>query len=557
VAGTPWLATGAGAATPGPVVYLPPPTGDPATDTPAIQQAIDASPLGARIVFGPTGGGPGYVVNRTISLLAQRHYQGTDQYGTVVQAAAGSNLAAVMAAAAWLAPAGTPEPGDPSLTIETLTIDANGPANPQGAHGLVLMNERAVVSRVTVNGAVHSGLVLADHTLADPSPTSFHCLENRFVECTVQSVGQYGIWVLDTDLSGSCTDGYLQSCVVLQAGLQAVRIERSAGWFIRDNHVYGCAADGFYLDQFWGTFFCDNEVDVFGLDAAGGPYYGVRVANVISGRPGAITGCQVSTVEHAGSSYRYYDVHGAGGVDGAIMVSANACHVDPGGTPGTVSVGFSYLASTGSTLTVRGQTTNLVDGPAVSLSATGGGQFQLVDAVPEHGVTHGVDGSDPVVLGDAGNLGYAATLAPTNAVTTVVAPGAGNAQYAMFVSGGVTTQRLRLVVGTSAGEISVGLYEPGGTGLHRVPGTRLVGTGPLPCPASGVATVLLPAAATVVLNAFGAVSVSDGRATVGAARALDSSMTAGTAAFQAAAHPLPATAAAFNGATAVAWMTSD
>jgi hypothetical protein len=533
------------AATTSSVVYVPAPTGDPATDTTNIQSTIDGSPIGSRIVFAPMGGGQGYVVNATIALAELRFYQGANKEVTVIRAASGTNLPAVMATAAWLAaPSSGAYATGRQLTIESLTIDGNLAGNPTGSgHGLVLMNYRATVRDLVVSNTPGSGIVLSDRGIRSAVVASESCVENRLYDCTILYPGQYGVWVVDTALSGRVTDGYIENCVVVGPAVQGMRIERAAGWFIHDNHVYGCARDGIYLDQFWGTFFYDNEVDHYGQDGAKAPgtFYGIRVNRVLGGRPGAIHNCQVNAIENRGSSYYYYYIEAAGGVETNVMMTNNGCHSDASSAGASASVGYSYVVPSTSILHVQGQSTNAVYNPAQALS-TGGGGTVLFDQPP--------DGPDAL------HLGFASTVPPGTQVGGTVALGAGCAVYAMFVSAGVVTGALRLHVTTAAGHVSLGVYASTSAGISRKPGDRRVTTGVIPCPAVGTATVLLPAPTAIGTNSYAALSVDNDQARVACVSTLVSAMTLGTAAFQPGAHPLPATAASANGNSHLPWITS-
>jgi Right handed beta helix region len=427
------------------------------------------------------------------------------------------------------------------LVVESLTIDGNLAGNPGGTgHGLVLMNYRATVRDLVVSNTPGSGIVLSDRGRAAVTVAAENCVENRVYDCTIEYPGQYGIWVIDTNLSGRVTDGYMENCVVVGPAGQGLRIERSAGWFISSNHIYGCATDGIFLDQFSGTFFHDNEVDHFGQAGAEAPgtFHGIQINNVIAGRPGAVHNCQVNAEEMVGSAYVYYEIRAAGGIEGDVQVLDNACHCSPQAAASGSSIAFSYVAGPGSILHVQGQVTNVAYGPAEYLAAGGGGTITFAQP------------PDPL------GLGYATTIPPGTTIGATFAPGAGNAAFAMFLSAGLTTSALRLDVAVSAGDISLGIYTSESAGLDRKPATRQVTTGPIPCPAVGVVTVSLPIATVILPSSYAAISVDNDQASVACVNTLVPAMTVGTAAFQADAHPLPAVAASANGNSHIPWVTS-
>ena len=89
------------------------------------------------------------MVNQPIALAELRYYQGGQKEATVITAADGADLPAVLATAAWLdAPSLGSYATGQQLTVESLTIDGNATGNPGGTgHGLVLMNYRATGAR--------------------------------------------------------------------------------------------------------------------------------------------------------------------------------------------------------------------------------------------------------------------------------------------------------------------------------------------------------------------------------------------------------------------------
>ena len=248
--------------------------------------------------------------------------------------------------------------------------------------------------------------------------------------------------------------------------------------------------------------------------------------------------CQVNAEEIAGSTYLYYWIHVAGGVEGNVQVLNNACHCSPQAAAPASSVVYTYLAGATSILHVQGQATNVAYGPAEYLMVTPGGTITFAQP------------PDPL------DLGYATTVAPGSAVGTTFSPRAGNAAFAMLLSAGVTTSALRIDVALSTGDISLGIYTSRSAGLGRLPATRQVTTGPIPCPAVGLATVALPQATPIGANSYAAISVDNDQATVACVNVLAAAMTMGTAAYQADAHPLPPTATALNGNSHVPWVTS-
>ena len=185
-------------------------------------------------------------------------------------------------------------------------------------------------------------------------------------------------------VQGANTDGYLYDNIVEGSGDWAIRCERVAGWFAAHSHVYNCQGSGTYLDHFWGTFFHDNEIDIFGVAGGSGTYVGCQVQNVISGREGSFHDNQSSTQEtSASASYTYYLIR-CPVVTVGIMFHDNFAHRDSG--TGSVSLAYSFVASSGGAMTVYG-VNNKLDGPATAYTVSGGETPVLFnDAQPGHSV---------------------------------------------------------------------------------------------------------------------------------------------------------------------------
>jgi hypothetical protein len=158
---------------------------------------------------------------------------------------------------------------------------------------------------------------------------------------------------------------------------------------------------------------------------------------------------------------------------------------------------------------------------------------------------------DPLGFGFATTHPWAA-----EANNTVAFFAANAALYQQLIGYGMSTNQLRLYVGTSSGNISAGLYNNGGqAGSSRLPNARQATTGAIACPAAGMATVTLTTTVTVGRSWYGAISVDNTTATF-LRSAPTSTVTNGVAANQGSAHPLPATAGAANGGGTVPWMAT-
>jgi hypothetical protein len=299
-------------------------TGDGTTDdAAAINAAIAATGNGGAVWF-PSGT---YIVGSTIQLRQGLRYIGSSDFGAAIHQADGANLVAVVADRGWLNNSSTVSDG---VTIENLKIEGNRKHNHRG-HGLVLMTWRSLLSNVVVNNAPQSGIVFADQTIGGKQFDGT-AVENRIENCSMGFCGQYGFWVQDHNFSGVITDGYfLNNVVESNQGEYGVRIDRAAGWFIENNHVYDSKQNAFRLNQVWCTYFAFNEVDTFGLARKRVPYAGFRFDWLLAdGRPSVIIGNMSSTAaQHAKhSEFFHFDIAGNRPGTARATLVANVAHND-------------------------------------------------------------------------------------------------------------------------------------------------------------------------------------------------------------------------------------
>jgi hypothetical protein len=340
-------------------------------DAGAINAAIAATRFGGTVWFPPGT----YRVGSPIRLAQGLRYTASNEWGVTIEQAPGANLPAVAADAGYLDGKKSVSDG---VTIEYLVIDGRKDVNHAG-HGLVLMNWRAIVRSVKVLNTPEAGIVLSDLNIKGESYSGV-AIENRIEDCTISFTNSYAVWIMDHDNSGKVTDGYLLNNVVEACdGPYGMRIDRAAGWFIENNHVYDSRHSAFFLDQVWCTFFGFNEVDTFGLSGIpGATFTGVMVDHLlVTGRPSVFIGNISATAQTHGPKSSFVHFHIIGNQPGTcrVTVVANVAHNDPhlGGSPivgaggATNSIGFMYEAQTGGELAVT-EVANRSDGNFVPLS---------------------------------------------------------------------------------------------------------------------------------------------------------------------------------------------
>lgn len=329
-------------------------TGDGVTDDAAgINDAIAHATPGSTIWFPPGI----YIVGSSIVLQAGMTYRGSNPEYSIIRQKNGTNLPRMLVDAGYLQnlPAATL-----GIQIIDLLVDGNSKFNSH-TDAIVLMTERALVQHVTVLDAPGSGIVFSD-TGVDGKVLRYNAVENRVEGCFISGPINYGIWVKDTNASGRLTDGYLLGNVVKSPfGAYGMRIDRAAGWFIENNHVYRCAAGGILLGRVAGTFFGFNEVDTFGQTTAPGTYMGVQVAFLMSDvRPSVMIGnlCATAEARYPVNSYVYFSLSGAQGGTSRLVFMGNVAHNDPVvPTPafgnGASSIAFEYDTQSNANLQVQ------------------------------------------------------------------------------------------------------------------------------------------------------------------------------------------------------------
>ena len=123
----------------------------------------------------------------------------------------------------------------------------------------------------------------------------------------------------------------------------------------------------------------------------------------------------------------------------------------------------------------------------------------------------GGDGTDP--------FGFVYTIDPRMIASSAANVGAANRAIYMRVTGcnvaGVSITKVGFQVGTSSGNVDVGVFANSGSGRSAVAGSRTRNAGSTACPAGGYAEVSLSASATVNPGDWLALAIDNQTATLG------------------------------------------
>jgi hypothetical protein len=533
-----------------PAVLMPAPSGS--DDTAAIQAIIDTSSLGDTVVFRAGT----YLVTAPIVLLPGRRYVGQGwamagtSGGSVIKQANGANitnaagLSGILVAQAW----STNAAGcDGPIHIENISVNGNLANNGSStACGIILCNFWSRVEHCYIYSIPKDGIRLTDVTADGSHQISNSASENRVIENKIDNTGGNGIRQICANTISN-QDGYCIDNIISSVGDSGIYFQRGSGWMFRRNHIYGVQKGGIILGNCFATVLDGNEVEDFGNANAVGEYYsGIYVAQ-LDGRGTVITNNFVGCTEPSAniSTYHYISAaSGSGQTDANVIITNNLLH---GPAVPTVH-GMSLVAQNGSggAILTAVISNNRVKNVNSDYIATG---VVTTGAARDYSSTYAAD-ADPL------GWGFASTMDPHLAAAATSAPGANAAIFGMFTGYGQTTNQLRIYVGTSAGNVSVGVYSCLYTGISRVPGALKATTGEIACPGSGVATVTLTSTITIAKYDYGAISASSGSATFGRSAPLSSSISRGVAAYLSPAHPLPDPANAGNGSTQVPWIAT-
>ena len=219
-----------------------------------------------------------------------RAYYG-DQDETWLQMANGTNLTAIAATEEWV--------NDVTLTgnpmfIENLGFDGNDANNTavNGGHGFILDAWQSVMRQCWVKHTPGSGIVIADRTytgmILAGGPTynvTNSVVENKLYDIKMANTDSHGIW--GTDFNGQITDGRIENVDINTTAVDMVgiKLDRGAGWYLENNHLYSIKGSGYTVNKCFATFFRGNQIADFGNDATCASGYSGISLTCIEGYP--------------------------------------------------------------------------------------------------------------------------------------------------------------------------------------------------------------------------------------------------------------------------------
>ncbi|WP_257449718.1 right-handed parallel beta-helix repeat-containing protein [Archangium lipolyticum] len=323
------------------------------SDDETLNAAVAASSVGDELVIsGPC------LINSTIRLRGQRAYRGGEPSGTVIRQANGANLAALMANDTWLD--AQTYTGNP-VSVRNLTLDGNASNNTgRATDGIVLMSWNSTVENTRINFMRGSGIRLTNTNSAGTAIVNTQ-VNGRIVHNFISDSGLHGVYVQDS--GNSVTDWDLIDNWIADSGASAIRMENSAGWKVRGNHLYGVGQTAIVAQRLFGTTISDNYIEGFGEGATAGTWAGIGAtvqgdaASVISDNKIFNFGDEPNTA----SRYHYLSISQVNYGAGFVSVTGNAIR----GIGSTRSTGLNYEKGSGTSLTVV-STGNLVTGVATS-----------------------------------------------------------------------------------------------------------------------------------------------------------------------------------------------
>lgn len=223
-------------------------------------------------------------VNATVRYLPGVFLRGNNIPGrsggsTVIRAANGSNLDAVVSSRSWYENSVSNGAGY-AAGLHGVCVDGNKSNQTSGlGHGVVVSDYRGVVVDSVVQNTRGSGICLSSVTRDGTSeyPAGINMAECRIIGNTIENPGSHGIYVNEGSIGGKITDGFLENNIVrggVNANSDGIYMKQSGGWNIYGNHTYSTGRGGLRVNGGPVTII-GNYIENFARTTGLGTVYGI------------------------------------------------------------------------------------------------------------------------------------------------------------------------------------------------------------------------------------------------------------------------------------------
>ncbi|MEV0645428.1 right-handed parallel beta-helix repeat-containing protein [Phytomonospora sp. NPDC050363] len=333
-----------------------------------VQDKINGSAPGDEIVISGT-----CLLIKTIELADARTYRGDARNATILRQAAGRNLAALVSTDTWTKNQNWVNTG---VRIERLTIDANSAQNTR-THGLVLKAWDSRVHDVEIHAAAGNGIHIDTLSANGTALASGQTMVNSIIsDSYIHHNGGSGVRV--NDPGNAATDWILERNWIEESGGSGIDLDNSAGWQIRNNHLYGVGVHAISAHRCFNTGINDNYVEDFGKQGTAAEwYFGIR-CTLQEDVPNAITGNRVNLFTENGGpapagTHIYIGLDGVNGTGAAFATVTGNAAVGHGTAK---DIGLGYYIGNGASLTVV-STGNLISGMGTPRDTEGSAKVHL------------------------------------------------------------------------------------------------------------------------------------------------------------------------------------
>lgn len=307
-------------------------------DTTAIQACLNTAKAGMLVRYPP---GVAKVSSTMLfpSGVAMRG-AGDSDGGTVFRVSSSANLRLpVFASADWYNNATFS--GHP-VSMSDFLIDGNGGTTGANAHGLVAMNFWSLFERISFKNMAGDGFQFTAFNRSG-CHLSNTCVEPKISRLQVRNVGGVGIHIRDDGTTlNSCTDGFIEDCIVQSAGSYGISVEMAPGWVIDKNHIYGTGLDGIFAQRCYATRAMTNYIDGYGSGNA--TFVGGISMDCIDGR-GSVCKGNVIGFEGGTATGPYHGIRITGKGSARTVVNVSDNMINGGSQPRSIGLVYQSQGS--------------------------------------------------------------------------------------------------------------------------------------------------------------------------------------------------------------------